>query len=625
MSRKGNNFFEEHIEKLVLAIVGLVCIWLLVMRVLFSPNVVRYDNKNFSPGGIDVYISEQAGVLEDKLTGRPEPPQAYNPRFGDFVARVDSAIADIDVSVGLPLPPLLKDVRRDNRVYSVPLIGEVNEVSVEHIRAVAYVPIGKIDEENVYDGAESEPADIDFVTVEAKFDVAGLCKRFNESFAGEDVQEEWRDEELANPIFAAVQLQRQELLADGGWSEWQGVPRTKIDARSRMFEVIEKVDGLPAGGMKVRLLKFNDAEARMDLLQPQAYQIASADEEWFPPSLHEKCMENQRKIELQEKREAREEARAERERERGRARAARPSRTPSTRVRSGGIEDEDEVDFGVSVRRERRIERRSDRERSAGPERVRATEPIWDVYSEFNKILILAETDFARMRESLVFWAHDDTCQPEKSYRYRIRLGVFNPIAGTEQFSERDKWQKNNVILWSGFSEETEPVEIPGTLYFFPIAIQEAANMVTVQVCRYALGYWYSRDFAVKQGEVIGKVVETWPEDVGQEEGITMPETIDYATGAVLVDVMPVNDWSGGKNLRARYYFDMLYSFDGSNIEHLPVNQRYWAKEMQTKFGEIEKCKGEPKEPLRGWGSRRGGRRRLLSGVEEEFDEEEDF
>jgi len=229
------------------------------------------------------------------------------------------------------------------------------------------------------------------------------------------------------------------------------------------------------------------------------------------------------------------------------------------------------------------------------------------------------------MRDPLVFWAHDDTCQPEKSYRYRIRLGVFNPIAGTEQFSERDKWQKNNVILWSGFSEETEPVEIPGTLYFFPIAIQEAANMVTVQVCRYALGYWYGRNFAVKQGEVIGKVVETWSEDVGQEEGITIPETIDYATGAVLVDVMPVNDWSGGKNLRARYYFDMLYTFDGSNIEHLPVNQRYWAKDMQTRFGEIEKCKGEPKEPLRDWGSRRGGRRWLPAGVEEEFEEEEEF
>ena len=29
---------------------------------------------------------------------------------------------------------------------------------------------------------------------------------------------------------------------------------------------------------------------------------------------------------------------------------------------------------------------------------------------------------------------------------------------------------------------------------------------VTVDVCKYVLGYWYSERFAVKQGEVIGKV-----------------------------------------------------------------------------------------------------------------------
>jgi hypothetical protein len=211
------------------------------------------------------------------------------------------------------------------------------------------------------------------------------------------------------------------------------------------------------------------------------------------------------------------------------------------------------------------------------------------------------------MEEPLVFWAHDDTVELGKSYRYRMRLGVFNPVAGTNQFIEQDKSLKNKVILWSGFSDATETVDIPGTLYFFPREIQEAAKTVTVTACRYVLGYWYCKNFTVKQGEVIGKGVEYKATD--KEKEVTVPKIVDYATGAILLDVIPVNDWSGGKNLRSRHYFDMLYSFDGTNIEHIPVKSRYWAEGLQIKFNEIKRAEKEPKEPLRAWGGRPSQRR----------------
>ena len=54
------NLLEEHVEKIILAIAGLVCIWLLFTRVLFSPNVITYRDQRFSPGEIDSYIYEQA-------------------------------------------------------------------------------------------------------------------------------------------------------------------------------------------------------------------------------------------------------------------------------------------------------------------------------------------------------------------------------------------------------------------------------------------------------------------------------------------------------------------------------------------------------------------------------------
>lgn len=689
MIKKGGNFLEEHVEKIVLACVGAVCVWLLITRVIISPNYVAFDKEKFGPGDVDNYIlnSREAKDLRNKLNNKPKPKEKYKSQSGDFAALVDGkiayssgveqagaktyakcypltteryplsanyAISDIDVSVGIPKPSIAKGIGIQPR-YNLPRwIGEVNDVVVEHIRAVAYVPTREVDKENAYNEAGSEPNDIDFVTVEARFDVFQLYERFYESFAGEDVNEEWRDPCLVEPIFAAVQLQRQEKLADDSWSDWQIVPRTKVDASKKMFEVIEEVEGLPPGGIKVRLLEFGDTQIQAGLLQPETYRIASAREDWYPPSLHKEYAEYQKEVAMQEKREARGEEMAEREEqreeartERERVRAERERKAAQMRTQrsgrgggtQGGTSMMDMMMGGggpgmlqmpttrrdqSKIRRERGRQARLKelRERKSEKGRAESKEPsktVSDFDDELDEILITDETDFSKMSEPLVFWAHDDTVEPEKSYRYKIRLGAFNPIAGTDQFSERCKDLKNKVVLWSGFSDVAETVEIPGMLYFFPRELQEAADVATVRVTvsRYALGYWYSKDFTVKSGEAIGMVAE--PEIVEEEneeenkqkgEVATIPETIDYSTGAVLVDVMPVNDWWGTKNLRARYYFDMLYSLDGTNIEHMAIKPVCWAEGLQAKFNEIKKSEREPKEPLRGWSSRPAGGRR---------------
>jgi len=700
MIEKDGNFFEQHIEKMVLTIIGVVCMWLLVTRVLISPNKVLYNGEKFAASEIDNHISEQAEKLESRLKREPEPKEPYEPRVNGFVALVDGKMADsdslyterypliakqyplcakyaisnIDTGIGLPKPPPISRSVSDNRKYYIPQIGEVNDVSVEHIRAVAYVPIVAIDEQNPYDATMSEPGDVDVVTVEGKLDVASLCKNFQESFAGEDILEEWRDPCLANPVFAGVQLQRQELLADDSWSDWQIVPRTKVDPHKGRLEIIEGVKDLPPGGIKVRLLQFDEKQVRADLLQSEAYVIASAEEEWFPPSLHKDYVEYQRKIEAKEKRKTLESERKEREQERERALRGRgrygeqesgrygergSGRYPERESgrygerESGRYGERESGRYGERTGRDRESSRIRGR-RGSGSDRIRRTRrgerdeydrgeerfgtrgrdasettSISNLYEKLKNILITKETDISKMREPLVFWAHDDTVEPKKSYRYRIRLGVFNPIAGTEQFRERDKRFSDNVILWSDFSDVTETVEIPGMLYFFPRDVQEAAKIVTVKICRYVLGYWYSKSFAVKQGEVIGKVVEYegGEEETGEDkEDIIVPETIDYDTRTVLVDVTRVSDWLAGgvRDLRARVYSDMLYSFDGSSIEHMPIELGYWPTEMQTKFREIERSEKNPKKALRPWVSGLGRRGRARIKDREGFEEFEE-
>jgi len=685
MIKNIGSFFEEHIEKMILGIVGLVCVWLLITRVIISPNEVAYGDDKYGPSAIDEQVYREAEALKAKINTPPSNPEPYKPRLPKFVAKLESAISHIDVTLWPEVPYKVDELRsgEGGGMYSLPRIAEVDDVEVEHIRAVAYVPTDIITGENTYDKVANEPNDIDLVTVEAKFDIEGLYERFKESFV-DDVAEEFADPCLAKPIFAAVQLQRQELGEDGNWGDWQGVPRSKIDHYGKLFDIVEDAGSLPAGWLKVRKLQFDDKQLQIDLLQPEAYQIASAKEEWYPPTIHRKFLVEQRNETLEEKRKTREEEQGRNERsDSRRSRRTGTGLGIGTGGRTGrGVSEglggpggiyggvgqdtrrrttrpgssrrrltDDGLGQGLGLSTDRRTRGRGRGRTGTEPGRIddymmqglpgdRLTQSgpsMNDVIDEFYKISLNIRTEFSKLREPLVFWAHDDTVEPTKSYRYRIRLGVFNPVAGTNQLSKQDMSRKNEVILWSGFSDTTEPVEIPGRLYFFAKSIREAAKVVTVQVSKYVMGYWRSEDFKVSQGEVIGGVIETEPESpkttrrvdprIGfvatrPEDEAVMPETIDYETGAVMVDAVAVDDWSGGESLSTRRYFDMLYSFDGANIEHMPVKTSYWAKDVRDIFSKIATLQREKPEPFKAFGS--GGRRRR-TGEAEYYDEMEGY
>jgi len=107
---------------------------------------------------------------------------------------------------------------------------------------------------------------------------------------------------------------------------------------------------------------------------------------------------------------------------------------------------------------------------------------------------------------------------------------------------------------------------------------------------------------------------------VRPEDQAVTPETIDYSTGAVMVDAVVVNDWSGDKTLSTRRYYDMLYSFDGIDIEHMPIRTAYLAKDLQKWYGDIRILEKEPREPLKAWGT--SGRRRTRELQYEDYGDE---
>ena len=511
-------------------------------------------------------------------------------------------ISRIDASVALPLPHNAKQ-KVVRAIYTLPVIGNLDNVAVEHIRSVAYVPTKTLNNNAIYDRDNTEANDLDLVTVEAAIDITELKKNFYESFASQNVKEQWRDPYLAEPVFAAVQLQRQQLLKNGGWSDWQTLPRTRIDLYAKMFKIIEDVKRLPIGGVKLQILQFKEKQTQAALLQPQPYQIASEKELWFPPALHRKYTKY---ITEEEQKEKRKEMAAEKERRKLLQESKRTNRAQRTTANERNTRPSRTVSrTRTIVKKPIPVVRRDGRDKQEETKVVRTdSQSIRNIQDEFSKILINKKDDTEDTKQFIVFWAHDDTAKANQKYRYRIRLGVFNPVAGTNQLSQQDMAKKNQAILWSDFSDITDVVKIPAMLYFFPVNIIEASQTITTTVCRYKLGYWYSKKFAVNKGEVIGEIAEaenTEEEKESEDEKLITPETIDYSTNIVLVDVIPSNSWTGKNNLREKYYFDMLYSSDGTEIEHISVKQRYWPKELQKKFNEIKKAQEEPKPTLQAW------------------------
>ncbi|MBL7106356.1 MAG: hypothetical protein ISS77_01950 [Phycisphaerae bacterium] len=646
MIKKSGNIFEQHIEKMVLVVAGLLSMWVLISRVVISPNQVEYGNKTYKAGELDNKILEDAQQVVLRLEEPAEEKGAYQGRADEFMSVFCNPLQSIDESLYPIKPgPMLLNLSVKNR-YSVPAEVAISDVAVEHLRAAAYFPAETVDIENAYDQVETEVNDLDIVTVEASIDAENLIESFYESFAGPEVKPEWRDPCLAKPLFAAVELYRQEELADGQWSNWQIVPRSQIECYKEMFNTIENVSDLPAGGMKVRLMRFSDLEVQKAIIQPECYKIASAEEEWFPPRLHDKFLVQESTRRRKEKLEKREEETAAREDEKSKLREERSNRRDKKSAPSPTTSGGDMMDMfmmmemggggaasaptkkrstrGSSDRAKQRAE--MEKEKMSGIKERLDSKLEDDVYDEFKEMLLDKNKDLSEFEDGLVFWANDDTVEPKKTYRYKIRLGVFNPIAGTNQFVSSDTDWKDRVIIWSNYSEVSDEVEIPARLYMFPLSVKEASNSINVAIAKYKFGYWYLRDFTVKPGDLIGKVTELEDADIEPEEGIagelTLPESIDYGTGAVYLDAVAGNVWTGNRNMQQRYLYQMLYSYDGADIEKMPVKQMFWDSETVAVYSDIKRSLREDKKPFaelderRGRGGRKGGLGGMPSGAE---------
>lgn len=121
---------------------------------------------------------------------------------------------------------------------------------------------------------------------------------------------------------------------------------------------------------------------------------------------------------------------------------------------------------------------------------------------------------------TITVWTHDDSVQPGKTYRYKMRYAVKNPIYKVTPVAKNPK-DADVFALYSDFSDFSQTISIPPLTNFFVKANFMNSPTVSFDVFTWSDGEEHKTTVKVGPGDEIGGV----------------ENNIDYSTGWTLVDV----------------------------------------------------------------------------------------
>ena len=351
----------------------------------------------------------------------------------------------------------------------MPQIPSLSDVSVANLRGAAQIPTEDVTPDQPYSSVPYEIGDIDLVSISARFDVRKLISNFQQSFMGPRLKTSWKDETLASPVFARLELQRRFKQRDGSWGPWVEVSRTKNDQYEDLLEELPLNLEQSQFGVDMWMSQFMNSQVQADILQPEPYLFTISRLDWLAPDYLEEALKILDRQEQQDRREQIEERRERRESATGTRRGddRRPAtgRTPARRPAGREVNPLDRM-MGIEEMRTQRTATQKER-------------TVDDVKKDFQQEFLGDDPKIESIQDPLLVWVHDDSLDPGKTYQYRIRIGVFNPIAGKNWFVDEQTEYKDQLVLWSDFTEPTNEIEIPQRVYMFPMDVIAGTDAAT--------------------------------------------------------------------------------------------------------------------------------------------------
>lgn len=132
-------------------------------------------------------------------------------------------------------------------------------------------------------------------------------------------------------------------------------------------------------------------------------------------------------------------------------------------------------------------------------------------------------------------WAHDDTAESGKTYRYRARVTMWNRYVGLQRPLKNPEDAAKAVIAGE-WSLPSEPITIRPSSYFFVRGPRIGSDAASVEVWRWREGSWIQQAFDVEVGDQIGGIRNVRTGDI-DERGDEVRADVDFSTGAIVLDI----------------------------------------------------------------------------------------
>lgn len=351
MKLKGINPIEQHVEKLVLGLVGLVFVGVLAMQFLISPNEVEYERQQVPPDRVMTRLGDHArGLLGQMIATDPTLPEVQTP---DLASRFDRSFSEpllgadrlASVSLGKPFDLPIAEVQAlDGPVTPLELAAPTGVLVASHWSTVDPFFAEAHPEIRPY-LPDSQP--MDKVTVSVELAVEGKAIREALERAGEERRaipsHWWSNGGVGLVEVLSVELERQERGQDGSWSEPERVEQVRWspDALGALNETAPEGETATWGAIRLADLIAMAGMAQDDpsLVSQPMYLPSIAGVEWVPPSkIGERAadLDRQSKIDRLEREIARLRATVEQVRDQQQDRTGRQASTPGRDPRGGG-------------------------------------------------------------------------------------------------------------------------------------------------------------------------------------------------------------------------------------------------------------------------------------------------
>lgn len=527
MKLKGINPIEQHVEKVVIVLAVLILLAVIAQQFLTNPNEVKIGSDTVPPAQAYEPVKKAAAVLKAKLeSANPTLPDGFDAAGKDmkveFEKLVKGGIAPRPTIAALgPAVSLgATSVKASDALFAEVVLPQPSPAI-----AASFWSTISIDETTAYPELaallpKEQPFDHPFVSVESSIDI----KAFVDSLLAdpdsggplEAMPQGWWREGIEAVV---VEVEREQQKSDGSWDK--GVVLPAMLGR-HLFVVGWNESVKSTGDMQTQIM--NARTQSSEILRPAFYKTLGT-QEWVPPSaaatrakagvdpgvLAAKQADLEKvRADLKTKREELEKLPKD---EPKKPEAPKPAPAPGNRAPNQPAPPRPEPVVNVAAERgrlTRQITGLETRERLLSEEIAKinpqaAADPAAPAAAAPVVASLLAQ-------DSVKFWVHDATAQPGERYRYRLRVGVNNPLFGRQALLQQPQQGLAAAsIIKSPWSEWSNIVDVDRAEYFFVTSATPdndlGAARASVELYKFYFGHYRKQTAGMNIGDPLSGTI----------------------------------------------------------------------------------------------------------------------